>query len=109
MITETILIILSIILVIREYFFYHIFYRKQKGIDSSNRFNKERLIWFSLTRTYLFHEKMLELYGAITKWTKVKLFFDVLRNEEKFSGLFWWTQHDEHEMLELAVQESNDQ
>lgn len=91
------------ILVFREYFLYHVLYRKQKVIDSSNRFNKMRLIWFAVTRDYLFVDYMLNKYGEVSKWTRVKLFFDVLHNEERFAYLFWWTDNDEFENMKHRI------
>lgn len=97
---DILIYILLFIFVVREYFLYHIFYRNQKGIDSSNRFNKMRLIWFVSTRNYLFADYYLDNYGVdIDKWSKIRLFFEVLHNEEKFADLFWWTENDEFENM----------
>jgi len=62
------LVVASPLIAIGGIFVYNVFFRKKKvPVDSSNRFNHFRLVWFSITR------------------------------EDKFVGLFPWLKNDEWE------------
>lgn len=86
-------------LALTGFLIYHLIIRPPKApVDSSNRFNKPRLLWFALTRPEKFYNLYPDLVTNKLK-DRVKLLKDVILHEDKFVKEFPWLRNDEWENL----------
>ncbi len=82
--------------------FIEIFREQKEPMDTSNRINKIRLVWFGFSRQHIFYDYMVyDVHSFSGKW---RLKWDVLRNEDMFVGIpeLWWLENDEYENMKLA-------